>query len=186
MNIGRYIQLYSEDLRLKNYAESSIENYCSQVSLFLIEHDKVATKPSEISERQIKEWLLKANTISSRKHRLSALKLFYKYTIKQPMKFRYIEYPRGEKKLPQPLDISEIRGMLSACKNKKHRAIIMLMISTGLRISEVINLRLTDIDSKRMVINIIRAKGLKDRIVPLNDKLLAELREYYKSYNPKE
>lgn len=78
MNIGNYIKLYSEDLRLKNYAKSSIENYCSQVALFLADHEKVATKPSEISERQIKEWLLKANTVNSRKHRLSAVKLFYK------------------------------------------------------------------------------------------------------------
>lgn len=57
MNIGNYIKLYSEDLRLKNYAKSSIENYCSQVALFLADHEKVATKPSEISERQIKEWI---------------------------------------------------------------------------------------------------------------------------------
>jgi hypothetical protein len=77
MNIGRYIQLYSEDLQLKNYAKSSIDNYCSQVSLFLSEHENVATKPSEISERQIKEWLLKSKSINGRKHRLSAIKLFY-------------------------------------------------------------------------------------------------------------
>lgn len=85
MLIGKYIQLYSEDLRLKNYAKSSIENYCSQVALFLKDHEHVATKPSEINERQIKEWLLKAKTTNSMKHRLSAVKLFYKlidnYTI---------------------------------------------------------------------------------------------------------
>ena len=93
MNIGRYIQLYSEDLRLKNYAKSSIENYCSQVALFLSDHEKVATKPSEISERQIKEWLLKAKTINSTKHRISAIKLFYRLTGKQPLKFKHIELP---------------------------------------------------------------------------------------------
>lgn len=117
MNIGKYVQLYSEDLRFKNYAKSSIENYCSQVSLFLKDHEGVATKPSEISERQIKEWLLKTNTINSRKHRLSALKLFYKLTGKQPLKLQHIEYPRSDKKLPIVLSVEEIQRMFDVGEN---------------------------------------------------------------------
>lgn len=77
MNIGKYLQLYSDDLKVKNYSSNTIENYCSQVKLFLEYFEPTATKPSEISERQIKEWLLQANTINSRKHRISAVKLFY-------------------------------------------------------------------------------------------------------------
>lgn len=65
MNVGKYIKLYSEDLRLKNYAESSIKNYCSQVAMFLSDHENVANKPSEIYERQIKDWLLMAKTITT-------------------------------------------------------------------------------------------------------------------------
>ncbi len=84
MNIGKYVELYSEDLRVKNYSENTIYNYCSQVKLFLEFFNKVATKPSEISERQIKDWLLLANSINSRKHRISAVKLFYQLTGKQP------------------------------------------------------------------------------------------------------
>ena len=72
MNIGKYVEKYSEDLRLKNYAESTIENYSSQIRMFLVHFQGVATKPSEISETKIKEWLMKAKTINSRKHRLSA------------------------------------------------------------------------------------------------------------------
>ena len=64
MNIGRHIQLYAEDLRLKNYAKSSIDNYVSQVKCFLEYFNQTATKPSEISERQIKSWLLLANSIT--------------------------------------------------------------------------------------------------------------------------
>jgi len=186
MNIGKYVELYSEDLRLKNYAESSIENYCSQVALFLKDHESVATKPSEISERQIKEWLLKANTINSRKHRLSAVKLFYKLTGKQPLKFRHIEYPKSDKKLPIVLSPEEVQRMFDCCTNLKHRAIFSLLYACGLRVSEVINLKITHIDSSRMVINIIQAKGKKDRQVMLPESLLKLLREYFKQYRPDE
>jgi len=184
MNIGNYIRLYSEDLRLKNYAESTIENYCSQVSLFLSEHEKVATKPSEISERQIKEWLLKANTINSRKHRLSAVKLFYKLTGKQPLKFKHIEYPKADKKLPIVLSQEEIQKMFLVCTNTKHRVILALLYSVGFRISELINLKWKDIDRSRMIINVIQSKGNKDRQVPLTPSLIPLLEKYYREYKP--
>ena len=92
MNIGKYVELYSEDLKLKNYSENTISNYSSQVKLFLEYFNKSATKPSEISEKQIKEWLLLAKSINGRKHRISAVKLFYKYTGKQPLKFMYLNF----------------------------------------------------------------------------------------------
>jgi len=186
MNIGNYIKLYSEDLRLKNYAESSIENYCSQVALFLSDHEKVATKPSEISERQIKEWLLKSNTINSRKHRLSAVKLFYKLTGHQPLKFKHIEYPKSDKKLPIVLSVDEMQRMFNVCENKKHKVILALLYSCSLRVSELINLKWCHIDRSRMVINIIQAKGNKDRQVGLNDKLIVLLTDYWNEYKPKE
>ena len=186
MNIGKYIELYSEDLRLKNYAESSIENYISQVKLFLLDHEKVATKPTEISERQIKEWLLKAKTINSRKHRISALKLFYKNTIGQPLKFKNIEYPKANKQLPIVLSVDEIQRMFDVCENKKHKVILALLYSCGLRVSELINLKWEHIDRGRMIINIIQAKGKKDRQVPLNDKLIEVLKEYWHDYKSKE
>lgn len=186
MNIGKYIKLYSEDLRLKNYAESSIENYCSQVALFLADHEKVATKPSEISERQIKEWLLKANTINSRKHRLSAVKLFYKLTGHQPLKFRNIEYPKADKKLPIVLSVDEIQRMFNVCENKKHKVILSLLYSCGLRVSELINLKWCHIDRSRMIINIIQAKGNKDRQVMLSPNIIPLLENYYREYKPKE
>lgn len=185
MNIGNYIKLYSEDLRLKNYAKSSIENYCSQVALFLSDHEKVATKPSEISERQIKEWLLKANTINSRKHRLSAVKLFYKLTGKQPLKFKHIEYPRSEKKLPIVLSVEEIQKMFNVCTNEKHRVILGLLYSCGLRVSELINLKWKDIDRSRMIINVIAGKGSKDRQIMLAPTLIPLLEKYYREYHSK-
>lgn len=182
MNIGNYIKLYSEDLELKNYAKSSIENYCSQVALFLSDHEKVATKPSEINERQIKEWLLKAKTINSRKHRLCAVKLFYKLTGKQPLKFKHIEYPKSDKKLPIVLSQDEVQKMFIVCENLKHKTILALLYSCGLRVSELINLKWSHIDRSRMIINIIQAKGNKDRQVMLSPELLPLLEKYYREY----
>jgi site-specific recombinase XerD len=177
--------MYSDDLKLKNYSSNTIENYKSQVGLFLKHFDKVATKPSEISEKQIKEWLLMANSINGRKHRISAVKLFYKLTGKQPLKFRHIEYPRSEKKLPQIIDKTYLLDSINKIQNKKHKAIIALAYSTGMRVSEVCNLLIADIDSKRMIITIRQSKGKKDRIVALSSKILEILREYFKEYKPK-
>jgi site-specific recombinase XerD len=177
--------MYSDDLKLKNYSSNTIENYKSQVGLFLKHFDKVATKPSEISENQIKEWLLMANSINGRKHRISAVKLFYKLTGKQPLKFRHIEYPRSEKKLPQIIDKTYLLESINKIQNKKHKAIIALAYSTGMRVSEVCNLLISDIDSKRMIITIRQSKGKKDRIVALSSKILEILREYFKEYKPK-
>lgn len=186
MNIGKYIELYSEDLRIKNYSNNTIQNYVSQVKCFLEHYNNVATKPSEISERQIKEWLLLANSINGRKHRVSAVKLFYKLTGKQPLKFRNIEYPRSEKKLPQIIEKEYLLEQIAKIQNKKHKAIISLAYSTGMRVSEVCNLLISDIDSKRMIITIRQSKGRKDRIVALSENILKILREYFKEYKPKE
>lgn len=186
MNIGKYIELYSEDLKLKNYAMSSIDNYCSQVSLFLRHFERYVTKPSEINEKQIKGWLLETKTINSRKHRISALKLFYKFTIRQPLKFKYIEYPKSDKKLPIVLSVEEIQKMFNVCENKKHKVILALLYSCGLRVSELINLKWANIDRSRMIINIIQAKGNKDRQVMLSPELIPLLTDYYKEYRSKE
>lgn len=186
MNIGKYIQLYSEDLRLKNYAENTIKNYCSQIELFLKYFCDVATKPSEISEKQIKQWLLQANTVNSRKHRLSAIKLFYSITGKQPLKLKYIEYPRSEKKLPIVLSQDEIQKMFNVCENTKHKVILSLLYACGLRVSELINLKWNQIDRNRMIINIIAAKGHKDRQVMLPETIIPLLEKYWHEYKSKE
>lgn len=186
MKIEKYIQMFSKDLRLKNYAENTIKNYTAQVELFLRHFETVANKPSEISERKIKAWLLATKSINSRKHRLSALKLFYSLTGKQPLKFRNIEYPRSEKRLPQVIDGNYIRSRLDKIVNTKHKAIIMLAYSVGLRVSEVVNLKIADVDSARMIITIRQAKGMKDRIVPLSPNVLETLRVYFRQHKPRE
>lgn len=186
MNIGKYLELYSRDLQLKNYSENTIENYVSQVRCFLGHFEGVANKPSEISEDKIKGWLLEAKSINGRKHRISAVKLFYSLTGKQPLKFKHIEYPRCDKKLPIPLSIEEVQRMFAVCENTKHRAILALLYSCGLRVSELINLQWANIDRGRGVIHVLDAKGGKDRQVMLASNLLPLLEKYYLQYKPKQ
>ena len=185
MQIPKYIELYRKDLILKNYAQCSIENYISQIKCFLEYFNDKFTEPSKINESSIKYWLLLSNSINGRRHRLSALKLFYSLTIKQPMKFKYIEYPRQEKKLPIVLSQEEIQKMFSVCDNKKHKVILALLYSCGLRVSELINLKWEHIDRSRMIINVIQAKGKKDRQVMLAPQLIPLLEDYYREYKSK-
>jgi integrase/recombinase XerD len=186
MNIGNYITRYSEDLKIKNYSDNTIKNYSKQVELFLNHFNNKATKPSEITEKNIKDWLLLSKTINGRKHKISAIKLFYKLTGKQPLKFKNIEYPRSEKKIPKVIDSELILSKIELIQNVKHKTILTLAFSVGLRVSEITNLKINDIDSKRMLIHIKNTKGRKDRIVPLSQKVLDLLRTYYKEYKPKE
>lgn len=186
MEIPKYIELYRKDLSLKNYAKSSIANYVSQVTSFLYQYNDKFTEPSKINESAIKDWLLLSTSINGRKHRISALKLFYQLTIKQPMKFKHIKYPRSEKKLPIVLSQDEVQKMFDVCDNIKHRIILALLYSCGLRVSELINLKWSNIDRSRMIINIISAKGKKDRQAMLAQSLIPLLEKYYLEYKSKE
>jgi site-specific recombinase XerD len=186
MNIPKYVDLYRKDLELKNYSFNSIKNYTKQVELFLTTQSEFFTEPSKINEQTIKNYLLQFKTRNSMCHAISALKLFYKLTVKQPLKFKHIEYPRSEKKLPKVIDKEFLLKKISEIENKKHKAIIALAFSTGMRVSEVINLKIKDFDLERSIIHIKNAKGRKDRIVPLSQNLRLILRAYYLEFKPKE
>ncbi|MFN3753330.1 site-specific tyrosine recombinase/integron integrase [Flavobacterium sp.] len=185
MNISNFTQNYERDLRMKNYAVNTIENYVCQIKMFLNFFSK-KDSPKHISSDEIKDYLLTAKEVNSQRHMHSAIKLFYKLTVHQPKKFAFIEYARKDRKLPQPLDASEVKKIIDNCTNIKHKAIIYLLYGCGLRVGEVISLKITDIDSQKMIINIIAAKGAKDRQVMLPIETLLLLREYFKQYNPKE
>ncbi len=185
MKTSTFVKNFERDLRVKNYAENSIKNYVWQVDTFL-NHFIKKDSPKHISTDEIKDYLLNANCVNSQRHAHSAIKCFYKFTVIQKHKFRHIEYARKEKKLPKVIDFEQIKTAIDSIKNKKHKAIIALGYGCMLRVSEVINLKITDIDSKRMVVIVRNSKGRKDRIITLSQNLLDILREYYKDYKPKE
>lgn len=186
MEITKHVEQYRKDLMLKNYSPNTIENYVSQVTGFLHHFNAAFTDVSRINENAIKDWLMLAKSINSRKHRISAVKLFYHLTVKQPLKFKHIEYPRTDKKLPIVLSQQEIQRMFDVCENTKHRVILALLYSCGLRVSELINLKWKHIDRSRMIINIIAGKGNKDRQTMLTPTIIPLLEKYYREYRPDE
>jgi integrase/recombinase XerD len=176
------INIYQAELRMRNYCQKTIDCYTSQVNHFLGEFSK---HPRDISEAEIKKYLQKAPSQSILKQRIGALKLLYTLVLRQSLKFKYIQYPRKELHLPEVLSKEEVKRLFDACKYSKHKAILYLFYSTGMRVGEVINLKIADIDSQRMVINVRQSKGKRDRIVPLSQKTLDCLRTYFKELRPK-
>jgi len=186
MNIPKYSTEFRNELQRKGYRQNTIKNYVSCVESFLRHFEGKVTEPVKVNEAQIKEYLRGFTEHNTQRAVHSAIKTFYKYVCRQPEKFRFIEYCKRSRKLPIVLSVGEIQKLFNACHNLKHRAIIALMYSTGLRVGEVIGLKIKNVDSSRMVINVINAKGGKDRQVMLNQNLLDLLRNYFKEYHPKE
>lgn len=178
----KLLQQYDDEMTLNNYCQRTITCYKGLVRLFIMHFYR---HPSKITDIEIKEYLRSSSSQALLKQRLGAIKLFYKLVLYDERTFEYIHYPRREQHLPDILSTSEVRRLFAACTNLKHRAILYLFYSTGMRESEVINLEIRDIDSDRMEIHIRQAKGKKDRIVPLSEPTLKALRAYFKIERPR-
>lgn len=185
MNIPTYAERYRKELEFKRYRPKSIDNYVSCLISFL-NHFKDRKDHEHINEKDIKQFLGQFKQHNTQRAYHSAIKCFYRYVCRQPNKFKYIEYCKRSRRLPIVLSPQEMQSIIFAADNLKHKTILCFMYSTGCRVSEVINLKISDIDSKRMVINIIDAKGGKDRIVTLDPTMLQLFRKYYTEYQPKE
>jgi site-specific recombinase XerD len=117
---------------------------------------------------------------------INAIRFLYNYGLDKKYDKVSFKRPKSEKKLPKVVDGEFIKNQLFKIENLKHKAILTLTYSVGLRVSEIVNLKIEDVDSKRMLIHIKNAKGRKDRLVPLSPTVLNLLREYYIDYKPKE
>ena len=147
--------------------------------------------PAELGEDELKEYLLylmKERHLSEGTFRfyVAGLKFLYRTTLKREWPVEKIKHPRAKSKLPVVLDLSEVESLFSVTKNLKHKAMLMITYSSGLRVSETASLRLTDIDSKRMTVRISQGKGGKDRYSILSQTTLEQLRQYWKKYRPTE
>jgi len=186
MNVGNYTKQLSDWMEYKRYSPESVKNYVSCLGKFLTHFEKEATKPSEISAEKIKKFLAQFKETNTHRAYLCSIKLFYSKIGNQPDKLDRVEYPKSSKKLPIVLSVDEIQRMFNVCENIKHKVILALLYSCGLRVSELINLKWVHLDRSRMVINIIQAKGKKDRQVPLDLKLTELLDKYWREYKSKE
>ena len=115
-----------------------------------------------------------------------SISFFFKHVLKMPYVIPSVIYPRSTSKLPPVMSVLEIKSLIDSIKNIKHRTIVILLYSTGIRLSEIAALRITDIDSKAMRIKVVQGKGAKDRFTILSEQVLQELRAYYIIYRPKE
>jgi len=181
MNFRTWYDRYSKDCELKYPSQRTHKSYKNSVGMFL-GYFKDEIDPKSIKVDKIKEWLLTFETINTRNHKLCAIKSFYEITVGMPLKLDKIPFSKKDKKLPQIIEEDEIRAILKVCTNTKHKTIIYLLYGCGLRISEVINLKIENLNTN--TIDIICAKGRKDRIVPV-PRVLKDLIEYYiEEYSP--
>lgn len=177
-----------EVLAMKAYSQNTIMQYSYELLQLMRIVGEIAI--DKLSEEQIRSyilWLIKEKKASeARLHSaINALKFFYEKLLSREKFFIEIPRPKKPAMLPAVHATSQVKKIIKAVDNIKHQCMLMLAYSGGLRVSEIVNLKLSDINSERMVIHIKNAKGKKDRIVPLSEKLLSILRVYYQKYKPK-
>ncbi len=183
------IKIFESWMHSRRYSSNTIDTYADALKTFLRFY---AAKPvTEISNDDVivfnNDYILKKKLSASYQNQVvNAIKLFFRTVENKAIVTEKIHRPKNEKLLPNVLSKEEVKAILSASGNIKHKTMLSLIYSCGLRRSELLNLKLNDIDSKRGLIIIRQAKGKKDRIVPLSAKILDLLREYYKVYMPKQ
>jgi len=177
---------YLQKLELKKYATNTVKNYVNCFETF-INHYK-NQELLALNEQDIRAYLQKLiqeeRSNSYINQAINAIKFYYEVVLDMPNRFYAIERPRKEKKLPKVLSKEDVLSMINTSQNLKHKCIISLLYSAGLRRNELLNLKLEDIDSKRMLILIKAAKGNSDRYTLLSSTLLKDLRDYYREYKP--
>ena len=183
------IKLFKEWMQVKRYSENTIETYADVLNVFffffkdkniedITNDDVLYFNKAYILEKKL--------SVSYQRQFVNALKLFYSQTARKKLVVDELDRPKKEKKLPNVLSKQDVQAILKVTPNIKHKAALSLIYACGLRRSELLNLKMNDIDSKRNLLLIKQAKGKKDRVAPLPDKVIELLREYYKHYKPKE
>ena len=181
-----YLDKIKTELRLRGFSDNTVSSYLLHNRKFLEQSKK---KPEEVTEDDIKFFLssliergLTPSSISLVK---SSLKFFYDDILKRDI-FRNIKTPKKERKLPEVLTKTEISRLLDATNNKKSKLIISLLYSSGLRVSEAINMKISDLELKEKIGWVRAGKGKKDRLFILSEKLVGELETFLQDRNPTE
>lgn len=181
-------QRFQEHLILKGYSPATIRTYSTEFAqlLYILKAFPVQKlEPERLRSYFLychEELKLSENEIHSR---INAVKFYFEQVLHRPKMFIDIPRPKKKQTLPKMLTKNEIRKMIEVVENPKHRLMLKICYGMGLRVSEVVALKITDIDSAEMLVRIEQGKGKKDRMAILPDSLLSELREYYLQYRPK-
>ena len=183
---GEAFRAFAEWLLLKRYSPNTRKTYLWILKIFLSE---IWKSISHLTRYDIEAyfWIQIKNGMSQSAHKqlTGTLKLFfYRFLERKDIQWNEFYPEKGERKLPNILSKEEVKKLLNATRNLKHKTILTLIYAWWLRLSECVQLMISDIDSKRMTLKIQQAKGKKDRYIPLSPKLLELLREYYHEYTP--
>ncbi len=183
------IEFFADYLRSRRYSARTIISYAEALRTFM---EFIGEKSmADITEKDMVEfntgYIIPGHYSWSYQNQvISALKIYFREVLHQGGEQVKLERPRAGRHLPDIFSVEEVEKLLRSVRNSKHRAALSVIYACGLRRSELINLRLRDVDSKRKLLIIKGAKGNKDRVVPLPGKVIDMLREYYKLYRPKE
>ena len=183
----KILKILQTKLRYLNYSEKTIETYLCYLSKFFEEEN--ITDPYQVTTVRIVYYLenKRFTSISQQNQIIGALKIFAKLILgKKNIHLIKIQRPRNEKKLPKVIDAELLALKIKAVKNLKHKCILALGLSCGLRISEVINLKWVHLDRKRNILNVINGKGKKDRCCVLNNDMIKLLEQYWRKHRSKE
>ncbi len=169
------------------YSDNTQKTYLHYLGLFCEHFDNVDL--NDIDSRKIETFfyeMIQNNQLSysAQSQYINAIKFYYEKVLGKPKNVYNLPRPRKPQSLPKVLSKNEIKKILDVTSNIKHKCIITLLYSAGLRRSELLNLKVKDIDSERMVLMINGSKGKKDRVTLLSSKILNLLRQYYKEYKP--
>ncbi|VAW44934.1 Tyrosine recombinase XerD [hydrothermal vent metagenome] len=178
---------YLQKLELKKYSTNTIKTYVIAFEKFINYYK--SHEINQLNENHIRGYLStlvkKGLSNSTTNQAVNAIKFYFEIVLDMPNRFYEIERPIKQHKLPKVISKEEVLAIIANTSNIKHHCIVSILYSAGLRRSELINLKITDIDSKRMLIKVENAKGNKDRFTLLSYKLLEKLRLYYKKWKPK-
>jgi len=177
---------YLKKLELKKYANNTVKSYVTCFEAFINyykDHELLSLNENDI-RNYLQKLIREERSNSYINQAINAIKFYYEVVLGMPNRFYAIERPRKEHKLPKVLSIEEVKMMIDNTNNSKHRCIVSLLYSAGLRRSELLNLKLENVDSKRMLIRVEAAKGNSDRYTLLSKTLLKDLRTYFKQWKP--
>ena len=177
----RLRKMMLDELQRRNFSEDTIRHYIRTVEDFARHFNRA---PDRLGIRHIREYqaqLFQKRKLSSGSvtYRLAALRFFYTKTLKKAWSVAETPYPKKNYRLPTILSQEEVARLIDAAETPFHRTLLMTLYATGLRRAEVTHLKVSDVDSKRMVIHVREGKGRKDRDVMLSPKLLEELRQHW-------
>ena len=176
-----YLQELKNLCILKGFSQQTIKSYYYNVKKFLEFLDKSRLNPSNDS---VKSYFLTLNlSINSMRLKYASLRFFFSEVLKKPFTTNEIPIKKKEKILPKVISKEKIKKMIESTGNLKHKLIIKLIYSSGLRLQELIDLKRKNIDFDRNLIYIIKGKGKKDRITLISENLRLDLLKYYSNYN---